>query len=185
MPNGDDDLAHYEELVRLERQGRVVFGIDRILARSFYTDIQPSVIEEQTGETQAVQKYLIQLAFGASHVGILATCIVAIIEFRWWAILIVPLCVSFWMAYYSQSSKGGSSTVIVTPALILSAILLVVNPFSNQRLALLLFLFSFSLWSIRFVYDASTRFFRSFVLRNYRAFLWLKGQLVIRRVQVD
>jgi hypothetical protein len=40
----------HREIVQLEEQGRLIIGVDRVMARKFYIDIPISRIEKETGE---------------------------------------------------------------------------------------------------------------------------------------
>jgi hypothetical protein len=46
----------HREIVQLEEQGRLIIGVDRVMARKFYIDIPISRIEKETGEAPYLEK---------------------------------------------------------------------------------------------------------------------------------
>ena len=52
----------HKELIELEQQGKILIGVDRAMARKFYTDTPVSTITEETGEAPYFEKIIIWFA---------------------------------------------------------------------------------------------------------------------------
>ena len=64
----------YEEVKELEAKGRLLIGIDRPMARKFYTDISASKIAENTGEKPYFEKTIVWLAFLFGPLALIFKC---------------------------------------------------------------------------------------------------------------
>jgi hypothetical protein len=66
---------NHKNLVELEEQGKILIGIDRSMARKFYTDIPLKKIEEETGEAPYFEKIIVWIAFLFGPISLLASII--------------------------------------------------------------------------------------------------------------
>jgi hypothetical protein len=173
----DNDHAR---LVQREARGEVRVGVDRVLARRFYTDTPLPTILEQTGEKPYLEKGVVMTAFVAGPLFLIATLVLGIFVLRWWMILAGPAAVIGWALFYMNSPRGGARLAVISVLVLLAVALAVLDPLENRRLELLFVVYLIALWLTRFLYSASTAFLRRFVLRNARAYAWLKPDLVIR-----
>jgi len=159
----------YKTLVQSAYDGRLLVGVDRVFARKLYTGMATSAIEEATGEAPYLEKLVVWFAFLASPVAMLGSAVLAAVAFHWWALLIVPVALLWWMFNRSTSVRGGSSIWFLTLALIASVSVHFMNLLAIPRMSGLVAVFAFALWCDRLLYCASTFFLRAFVLRNQRA----------------
>lgn len=176
----DPELARYEEIVRGERTGDILVGIDRIVARRLYTDVPISVVLENTGEAPYIEKAIGLSLFILGPAALLASIILSIVAFWWWAILVVPAGLFIWGFFYSTSSIAGRRAGFMSVLLITAGLLVLTSPFQNRLVAPGLFAYTLVLWCTRVLYTSTTGFFRLLVLRNYRAYVWLKDSVVVR-----
>ncbi len=161
--------SDYKTLVESAYDGRVVVGVDRAFARKLYTDVATSAIEEATGEAPYVEKLVVWFAFVAAPVAMLGSTVAAAFAFGWWALVIIPAALVWWMFNKSMSVRGGSPiwflTLLVVAAVGVHFVKLLPSPWMSGFLAL----FALAMWCDRLLYWASTFFLRALVLRNRQA----------------
>ncbi len=172
--------AEHAEIARDEAEGRLSIGIDRALARKFFTDTPLRSIQQATGEAPYVEKLLAYVLFVGGPVALVVALVLSVIYFGWWSIAIVPLAVSAWIGYYGASSRGDSGLGGITAVMLAVLALHIFNPFSWHGTLFYVFLV-LALWLSRCLYVASTLFLRAFVVRSYRAFAMLSDTLVVKR----
>jgi len=163
------DDAEYKKFVESAYHGRVLIGVDRVFARKVYTDIPISTIWEATGEAPYLEKVVVWFAFLASPLALLTSAVLAVLAFRWWAFLIVPVTFLWWMINRSMSVLGTSRIWFHTLVLIVAASVHFMNLLRNPWMSGFVMAFVFAMWSDRLLYCASTFFLRAFGLRNKRA----------------
>lgn len=167
-------------IVARESRGQLAIGVDRVFARRFYTDVPIREIEQQAGEAAYLEKLIIFTAFIGSPVVLLAASALAVFLLHWWAALAIPAGLLSWVLYKLRSPLGHSS---LTPASVLLVLLTTASVLDIGSLRPILAVgaaYILSLWLDRLVYIASTVLLRAFVIRNSKAFTWLKQHLVIR-----
>lgn len=172
--------AEYKALVQSAYEGKILIGVDRIFARKVYMEVPAEVIYLLTGESPYFEKFVVWSAFLASPLAICASAIVAGFAFGWWALLVVPVAIVWWIVNRSISTLGRSSMGLVTLFLVTAVSLHFAKVLSNPWKSGFLVLFAIALWSDRLLYCASTTFLRAFVLRNKRAFEAFSDGLVVR-----
>lgn len=175
----------YKAFVESSYQGRVVVGVDRVFARKLYTDVPIFAIEEATGEAPYFEKLVVWFALLVSPLAILGSASLAVVAFRWWAILIIPAAFFLWMSNKSMSVRGDSAMWLLTLILIVAGVIHFTNIFAASWISGFVTAFAFALWCDRLLYCASTAFLRAFVLRNQRAFEAFQEGLVIREAGAD
>ena len=170
----------HKEVIRLEDQGKLLIGIDRGLARKFYTGIPMSKIQEKTGESPYLETIMVRFVFWFAPVVLIASIVLGFFAFRWWGVICLTLCPIIFSWYFALSSLGDSKLVGIT---ILSLAIGTVH-FSGYLNTPWITGFSsaflLSLWCVRFLYCSSTFFLREFITRNEKAFEWLLDDLTIR-----
>jgi hypothetical protein len=176
-PRSDLD---FEEVVRRERSGGLLVGVDRAFARRFYTNVPLRVVEEQTGEAPYLEKGLVLAAFVGGPVALLLSAAGAVFAVGWLGALVIPVGLLLWFGYYSTSSRGAARLTTISAVLIAAAVLTVIDWMPGRGIWGLVLLYSAALWLGRFVYSGSTGFLRAFVLRNPQAFTWLREHLTLR-----
>ena len=137
MTPGED--AEYKAFVQSVYDGRLLVGVDRIFARELYTEISTSEIEEATGEKPRLAKLVVWFAYLASPLAMLISAILAAFSFRWWALLIVPLCLLGWMINSMAARRGSSSmwffTLVGIAAVGIHLMRLLANPYLSGFIA--------------------------------------------------
>lgn len=169
----------HKELVRLEEEGKVCLGVDRVFARRFYTQTPLRLIEAEIGEAPHFEKMVVYTAFVGAPVLVLAMAGFSILYFGWWSLLIVPLAVLLWGWYQSLSCMGEVRFLWIS-LLLAAAVGVYVSGVVSRRVSLVALLFVGALWMSRLLYISSTFFLRAVVVRNYKAFLWLRDQIIVR-----
>jgi len=171
--------SEHAVLVKQESAGSILLGVDRAHARQFYTDISVRVVEEQTGEAPYFEKMTVWLSLIGSIVALLVSFWFAILAFRWWSVIVIPVALMLWLLYASRSTAGTSrllgSTVVVAGVVALHFL----RP-DAQRFTPFLLSLALALWLYRFVYISATHFLRSFIIRNHRAFTYVHEFITIR-----
>ncbi len=173
----------HRELVEAENRGSILVGVDRVYARKLYTDVPIRRIEDLTGEAVYCEKAVVWISFLGTSAALLASCTFAVLAFRWWAILAIPVVVVIWFVYSSMSARSDAKIGLIS--LLLVAAIAIAGFTIADRLWTNLFLIGvlLSLWLNRLVYSASTIFLRGFVLRNFRAWHTFEDGLVVRAVE--
>ncbi len=173
----------FEEVVQRARKGELLVGVDRSFARRFYTTFPLRTIEEHTGEAPHLEKALVLGAFLGGPIALLASAVLAAIFIGWWSLIVIPAGFVLWFGYYSQSVLASARLTLISILLFAVGVLFVASSPAGRSLWGIALLYLGALWLGRFVYSGSTALLRNFVLRNRKAFEWLRGQLVLREVR--
>lgn len=175
------DEEEYRDFVSQVNSGVLLVGVDRAFARKFYTDIPLSKIIEETGEVPYFEKLVVWLAFLSAPITLLASCILSVLAFRWFAILVIPVSIIVYFFFSGQSSMPGRGMLGISILLALAVGTLFTNLFSSQFVPLYLIAAVFSLWASRLVYCAAKTFILNFVLRNQRALEFIRDHIQVRQ----
>lgn len=170
----------YQALVARIHSGSLLVGVDRSIARKFYTEIPLSRIEEETGEAPYFEKFVV---FGAQMGGLwalLASLVIAILAFSWWAAVAIPASIIIYVVVAAASSTpwGGLGSVSVLLGLTLLGIYF--DWFPSEYVASYAVLVTAALWLARLTYVAAAHFIRAFVVRNRRAYEFLAQHIHLR-----
>lgn len=175
--------SEYKTFVEQAYSGALMIGIDRSVARKFYTDIPLSKIVEETGEAPYFEKMVVWFAFLSAPISLLGSFVLSVLAFYWWAALAIPLSMLIYSIFSGQSSmpRGGMLGISVLLALAIGSLFthLFASPFTPWYFAVA----TFSLWASRLLYSTSTAFLRAFVLRNQRALEFVGEHIHIREAQ--
>lgn len=172
--------SEHAEIVRDEDAGRLLIGIDRPVARKFYTDMSISAIEAETGEAPYLEKLIVLACFIGGPITLLAAMVFSVIYFHWWSVAIVPVLVFLWIVYYAASPVGGSGSAFITLVLAVAVAVHIFKPLGSSS-TLFFVCAALAFWFARVLYTASTFFLRAFVIRNYKAFNLLANTIAIKR----
>lgn len=167
-------------MIEFEAQGKLLIGIDRVMARKFYMDIPLSKIKEETGEAPYTEKIIVWGAFFFAFISLISSIVLSFYAFNWWGIICLVLCPISFLQYFSLSARGDSKSIGITLILLIS---LSIHYFAHLNMfwvTLFVCVFLFSLWCIRVLYCSATMLLRCFVIRNRRAFEYLSSYLTIR-----
>ncbi len=170
----------YNDLVAKTNSGALLIGIDRAIARKFFTDIPLSKIEEETGEALYFEKTIVWSVYLAAPIALLTSFVLAVFAFRWWAVLAIPLSVVVYFIYTGQSSLPNRGMLGISLLLALASGILFTDFLNLPFVTWYAFSIVFALWASRLVYCASTALLRAFVLRNIRAFDFMAEHIHIR-----
>jgi len=126
---------NHKNLVELEKEGKILIGIDRVMARRFYTDIPAKKIKEETGEAPYFEKIIVWLAFLFGPISLLATIILGFWFFNWWGIICLIFCPLVYFAYSSSSVRGDSKMTGISILLFTSACIHFLKVFDIPKIA--------------------------------------------------
>ena len=96
----------YKEFVAQVNSGALLIGVDRAIARKFYTDIPLSKIEEETGEAPYFEKMVVWFAFLSAPIAFLASLVLSVLALRWWAAVAIPFFILAYFVFSGQSSMA-------------------------------------------------------------------------------
>ncbi len=174
---------NYDKLIELEKNGKALIGVDRVMARQFYIHVPIDKIEKETGEAPYIEKIIVFSAFVLGPLSLLSSIVLGFWIFNWWGIisLIVFPIIYFW--YFSTSVRGGAKMIWVSAELIVLACIYFFKIVDAHQVTGLLTAFVLSLWFVRLLYCSSTIFLRGFVIRNERAYQYLSSYLEIKSIE--
>lgn len=163
-------LDAHRDVVERERDGRLLIGIDRPFARQVFARLTVRQMRAMTGESPYAEKGLVVACMLLTPLLLLAGVVGAVAAARWWAILLVPVCVLLCLDSWRRSPCGASRlSPPSVAALGAGAVLWYTDAGPAVWVATLGFVGS--CWTDRLLYTASTIFLRDFVARNPRAWL--------------
>lgn len=174
---------NHKNLVELEEQGKIIIGMDRVMARKFYTDVSIRKIEEETGEAPYFEKIIVWFAFLFGPISLLASITLGFWFFNWWGIICLMFCPFIYLGYSSSSARGNSKIIGIGILLFISACTYFFKIFDAPQITGFTTIFVFSLWCVRFLYCSSTFLLRNFVIRNEKAYQYLLPYLKIRSIE--
>src|SRR3972149_6612780 len=94
----------YQALVARIQSGPLLIGVDRSMARKLYTDVSLSRIADETGEAPYFEKMVVLGAFVGGPLALLASFVMAVLAFRWWAALAIPASTIVYFVFAGASS---------------------------------------------------------------------------------
>jgi len=170
-------------LIKLEKQGKILIGVDRVMARKFYTDIPMRKIRRETDETPYFEKIIVWFVFLFGPISLLASIMIGFLAFNWWGIIFLLFCPFVYFIYSSSSVRGDSTMTGISILLLVSACIYFFRVFDNPKITGFVTVFILSLWCIRLLYCSSTFLLRNFVIRNEKAYQYLSQYLKIRSIE--
>ena len=170
----------YKAFVAHAKSGTLLIGIDRAFARRFYTDVPLTRIKEETGEAPYFEKIVVWFAFISAPIALLASFILSVLAFRWWAVLAIPLSAIVYFGFAGDSSRGQTRMLGVSIVLALAIASLFTNFFSSQSVPWYATAVAFAFWAQRLVYCGATTLLRAFILRNQRALEFTREHIAVK-----
>ena len=172
------DAIEHRRILEEERTGQLLIGIDRPLARQFFTNTSHAAVQSEIGEPVHFQRFMVKGAFISGYLLAVTAIGVSIWAFGWWSLLIGPLALASWFMYLGGSSRGDSSIWFAVLLLVGAASVLFVGDLS---LAAKLFFATLAaaFFLARLTYLIAVAFLRALVVRNWRAFDALDGTAVV------
>ena len=166
----------WKKTVELFYEDKLTFGVDRVGARKFFTDLSLSKIESMIGEKPYFEKMAIMGAFISAPICLIAAIVGAFFAFGWLALLALIIYPAIYFSYTSDSSRGNSGNIF--PLICLIGIAIAYFVFGEFTGFISIIFFVISLWLTRFVYTGATTFLRALMTRNYRAWELFNPQIV-------
>jgi hypothetical protein len=176
------DAPDYTSLIEAANRGQILIGVDRAVARRFFTDRSIGEIQAATGEAPYLQKSVVMALFLIAPVALIASVVLAFLAVGWWGLLALIFCPAVYFAYYSYSSLGGARLLPITAVLVSVGAIHLSNVMAAPLITGFAFAFAFSLWCGRLGYSSATVFYRVMALQSAQAFDALAPALWIRRV---
>jgi hypothetical protein len=105
------------------------------MARKFYTDVPLSGIAAETGETPYFEKMVVLGAFVGGPVSLLASFIMAVLAFRWWAALAIPVSIVVYIVFTAASSMPKQGMAIVSVLFVLALLGVYLDWFPSNYIA--------------------------------------------------
>lgn len=170
----------YRQLVSQAQNGTLLIGLDRSVARKFYTDVPLKHVERETGEAPYFEKIVVLGAFLFAPLSLAASFVLAVLAFGWWAALAIPVSLVAYFLFSGQSSMPNRWMVGVTLILVIVVAATLLRAFPSEYIAWYFVSLAFSFWAAHLVYAAATLFLRSFVLRNKKAFEMVAPHIHVR-----
>ena len=174
----------YQALVARIQSGSLLIGVDRSMARKLYTDVSLSRIADETGEAPYFEKMVVLGAFVGGPLALLASFVMAVLAFRWWAALAIPASTIVYFVFAGASSMHKQGMAGVSVLLALALLSLYLGWFHSDYVGWYAALVAFALWNARLVYAAATHFIRAFVVRNRRAYEFLAPHIHLREASL-
>lgn len=100
--------AEHASLVGLEKGGKIVVGMDRPTARSFFTRTPISEVENATGYAPYLEKWTIFFFFLAGPLALIGSVVASVLAVGWWTLAVGAVCVVLYLGYQAMSSRGGA-----------------------------------------------------------------------------
>jgi len=172
----------YRNFVARASSGELLIGVDRTVARRFYTDIPVSRIEEETGEARYLEKMVVWFAFLGAPIALLASFVLSVLAFRWWAVLAIPLSVLVYFVYSGESSMPRRGMLGISILLALAIGSLFTGFFTSLFVPWYLIAVVFALWALRLVYCAATAFLLAFCLGNHQALEFMRQHIQVKDI---
>jgi hypothetical protein len=170
----------YKAFVAKVYSGSLLIGIDRAIARKFYTDFPLSKIEEETDEAPYFEKMVVWFAFLSAPIALLVSFVLSVLAFQWWAVLIIPLPVVVYFIFSGQSSMPRRGMLGISILLAFTIAILFSRFFTSPFVPWYLIAVVFALWASRLVYCAATAMLRAFILRNQRALEFMQQHIQVK-----
>lgn len=149
----------HEEMIRLEEIGKLLIGVDRTLARKFYTDVSCSEIARETGESPYCEKTVVMGSLVLGPIALVASIAIGFIVFHWYGIATFLTCPLVYLWFASASTMGLGRMYGIT-FLLVTAVGLQVLWFRETMGPMTFFtVFIFALWCARLVYARQPSFF--------------------------
>jgi hypothetical protein len=121
--------------------------------------------------------------FGAFLLGptlLLGSAVLTALILKWWAFLVIPVGLLVYFVNQGESMKATAGLFNLSWGFGISVVVLLTDPPWNRLASGLTVAFIASLWAVRFRYVAAPRFLRTLILRNERAFHFLREYIEIR-----
>lgn len=161
-------------------QGRLLVGIDRTVARQFFTRLSVSEVAAMTGERLHVEMFIVKAQFILAGVLPFVAACFAIAAFGWWAVLIAPATLLVSFLFFASSTRGEAGLGVAYLLLATALILFFQAPWSTSSRWWLLALAGGVFFGRR-TYVSAAGSLRSLVIRNHRAFEQLSDTAITLR----
>lgn len=175
--------AEHASLVELEKRGKIVVGVDRPTARSFFTRTSVSKVENATGYAPYLEKWTVFFFFLMGPLALIGSIIAAILAFSWWALAVGAVCLVVYLGYQAMSSRGGAGAYLISILLVVSAAIHFLHFISLPTVTLFWLLYVTALWSTRMLYVSSTVLYRVMALRDAKLYNLLSEGIVLRQLE--
>jgi len=174
----------HDEMVRLHHAGDLLIGIDRPAARRFFTRLSLEGIAGLIGERPFIEWFTVRSSFALFHLATAASLVLAVLAFRWFALIVVPVTIAFMALWWAASSTGFRR--LRWPLLLLIAAVINLSFFASVGklyVGLWFLVLTAGIFLITFTYNSAGFFLRLLVLRNERAYRLCteRGILLLRR----
>lgn len=170
-----------QQIIAQENAGQVRIGVDRVLARRFFTNGSLAKIREHTGDAPTAEKAIVFSLWVTSFILLVGSVVVSFIAFAWWGLAAALICPIVYFSFASMSVLGHTGLVGISAVLVVALIAPIAGKLSVAA-GLFIVLFVLSLWCIQFVYVASTSFYRVYALRSPKHYELLAPGIHIRSV---
>jgi hypothetical protein len=158
-------MHDFDELVRRERAGELVVGIDRDFARKFFTDLKLAQVEASIGERPYIQKAIVMAAFVGGPLTFLVASVLAARATGWWAVLTIAAALMMWLSSYAAALRG-AGLQLTTTVLVAGVVAYAVVGGNASRYWAIGVMYASSLWCPHIMFRVATFFVRGLVLGN-------------------
>lgn len=172
----------YQALLTRIYSGKVLVGIDRTMARSFFAEAPISYIKDKTGQTPYLQKAVVLGAQTCGQTALLVSFVFAVLTFSWWAALIIPVSGLIYFGFVASSARPGGGMVGVSLLAGLAMLGFYLDWFPSIYAAWYVLLITAALWNARLIYDGAEKFMRTFAFKNRRTYDLLAKHIHLREM---
>lgn len=169
-----EPIAH-AQLVGLVHAGHALVGVEPAMARRLLVDSDSEGVQSAIGELLSFERAFVKLTFGSSWLSLLISMGFSVKAFGWWSTLVVPLSFVIWSLYLGRASMGNQRLWPTFSFLSLSILACFLSN-ADVPFQIWLALVAGAFFLLKVTYFAATRFIRSLVIRNSRAYELLEGR---------
>ena len=173
-------------MVREHYAGKLLIGIPRPEARRFFTQLSLEEIAGLIGEHPFIEWLTVRSSWVLLHLAIPVSLFFAVLAFRWFAFLVVPVTICFMGFWWAGSSTGFRRLRWPLLLLVPAAVnLLFFSSTGGLYFSLWFAVSAAAVFLITFTYNAAGFFLRLLVLRNERAYRVCteRGLCLVRRAE--
>jgi hypothetical protein len=169
---------NYQEVVNKASKGELLIGVEPALARRFFTDSDPQVLQREFGSSFSKERLLVRIVWLLEYPSLFAGLIASIFAFHWYSIIAILLMVVIAFMYGAKSSGGFQQIGGVLYFFIICLFLAYYFKNSGIAISIWFLLLPLPYLSAKLTYKLSTVLLRGLSLSNERLFNFLYDKAI-------
>jgi len=156
----------HEEIVKKEKNGEILIGIEPAVARRFFTDTDHDLVIEQIEEPIPIERFSVKSVWILEHIFLLVGIITSVFALHWFSIIAIP---SMFVSFYILGGKASMGAQRMGGSIFGLLIFLFLAYYLKQYgLWMVIWLIALPLpyFFARLTYKLSTIFLRMLAIRN-------------------